>query len=95
MKTDDSSLDLRVDDTVEMDDVRYEVVNVRSVTLGRSDDEIDIYDLQSIDPNQDTHRSRPVSAAYLIYRLEAGEAAIATDRSIGQRLLGRARRSLR
>lgn len=90
-----SSLNLSVGDVVTMDEIRYEVAAIRSVGLGRRNDTIDIYDLHAIDSDQTTLRERSVSAAYLAYRLNEGEATIATgQQSLSQRLRHRARRSL-
>lgn len=90
-----SSLDLSVGDRVAMDEIRYEVAAIRAVRIGRRSDTIDIYDLHAIDPDQTTLRERSVSAAYLAYRLDAGEATIDTSQqSLSQRLRHRARRSI-
>ncbi len=88
MTMDDHGLTLSVGDTVEMDDHRYVVANIRSITIGKRNDLIDIYDLETINPGDTDRRWRPVSTDYLAYRLKT-DATVISQRSLGQRLVDR------
>lgn len=71
---------LSVGDIVELDDSRYVVDEIRSVVIGRLEEEVTVYDLKAITPDQDTLRSRTISEAYISYRLDSETATVSTRR---------------
>lgn len=69
---------LSVGDIVELDDNRYVVDEIRSVVIGRLEEEVTVYDLEAITPDQDDLRSRTISEAYISYRLDSETATVST-----------------
>lgn len=89
------SLTLDVGDTVELDESRYVVDGIRSVVVGKHRDTVAVYDLEAVDPDKDTLRSRSVSEPYITHRLDDGSAVISTGhRRIRRRITDSARRLL-
>lgn len=71
---------LSVGDIVELNDSRYIVDEIRSVVIGRLEEEVTVYDLEAINPDQDALRSRTISEAYISYRLDSETATVSTGR---------------